>query len=75
MSHFRYKVAGSILTYHRAHHDVKPETVLVLSNGAESLSDWQFKFSDFGLKDSKGKASQTRESTDNAMQHAPTYGM
>lgn len=60
---------------HRAHHDVKPETVLVLSNGAESLSDWQFKFSDFGLKDSKGKASQTRESTDNAMQHAPTYGM
>ncbi|KUJ07011.1 uncharacterized protein LY89DRAFT_375144 [Mollisia scopiformis] len=52
------------------HHDVKPDTISVLSNGLDS-ADCLFKFSDIGLS-ARGKGN--RQSTSNEMQAAPTYG-
>jgi hypothetical protein len=57
----------------RGHFDVKPENVLVVSNGADS-PDWLFKFADFGLSNAKGRIPHDRLSQANEMKDAPTYG-
>jgi hypothetical protein len=58
---------------YRGHFDVRPETILVVSNGAES-SDWLFKFADFGSSNAKGGMPEERLSKANEMKDAPTYG-
>jgi hypothetical protein len=58
---------------HRGHFDVKPENILVVSNGAES-SDWLFKFTDFGSSNVEGGTPQDRLSKANEMKDASTYG-
>jgi len=73
----REYVAASYNRYHtnecRGHYDVKPENVLVLSNGEVSPSDWQFKFADFGLNNPRGRVYKHDRDT-NEMQDAPAYG-
>ena len=60
---------------YRGHHGVKPENIVVLSHGSDSPANWQFKFADFGLNNSRGKVLQDGEAAANEMQHASTYGM
>ena len=62
---------GANLT--RAHYDVKPENIFVLSNGAESPSDWQFKFADFGLVNLRA-VPQSGDAVPNETKTTPTYG-
>ena len=65
--------ATPTLTIYRGHHDVKPVNILVLSNGSESPADWQFKFADFGLRDSRERALGDGEASADEV-HASTYG-
>lgn len=44
-----------------AHCGITPDTILVMSNGEGSSSDWQFKLADFGLNtQKKGGSSHTK---------------
>ncbi|KAF8861721.1 hypothetical protein BDZ45DRAFT_240628 [Acephala macrosclerotiorum] len=61
----------AIHSVQEGHFDVKPETIFVLSNGAESTADYQFKFADIGIS---SHGIRDRKSTSNEMQAAPTYG-
>jgi serine/threonine protein kinase len=73
----REYVATSCSRYHtngcRGHYNVKPESVLVLSNGEASSSAWQFKFADFGLNNSRSCIFK-HDKDANEMQDAPAYG-
>ncbi len=42
----------------RGHHNVSTETIMVLSNGAETPSEWQFKLANFGADRSKQNPSE-----------------
>ncbi len=64
--------AFSINVY-RGHFDVRPENILVVSNGAES-SDWLFKFADFGASNAKGGMPEEKLLKANEMKECPTYG-
>ena len=46
--------------------------MLVLSNGAASPSDWQFKFADFGRRHPTDRVPQDGQT--NEMQDSPAYG-
>lgn len=58
----------------RGHHDIKPENVMVVSNGAQSSSEYQFKFADFGLNSVRDKGAHDGEATSHEMQDAAPYG-
>ena len=55
---------------YRGHFDVRPGNVLVVSNGAE-VTDWLFKFADFGSSNSKSKDPLSKE---NETKDASIYG-
>jgi len=55
------------------HQDVNPASVLVLSYGAESAFDWQFKLADFGLSHSMSKAKSEGGAFANDSRSARTY--
>lgn len=57
----------------RGHFDVRPDNILVVSNGAET-SDWLFKFADFGASNVRGEISENRLPKANEMKDTPTYG-
>jgi serine/threonine protein kinase len=57
----------------RGHFDMKPENVLVVSNGVDS-PDWLFKFADFGFSSARDGGPQDRLPKANEMKDAPTYG-
>jgi hypothetical protein len=57
----------------RGHFNVKPENILVVSNGADS-TDWLFKFADFGSSNAKDGTPKGRLSEANEIKDAPTYG-
>lgn len=59
----------------RGHQDVRPANVLVLSYGAESAFDWQFKFADFGVGQSVSKATPGGDTMANNSRDSQTYGM
>ena len=59
----------------RGHHDIRPQNVLVVSNGAQSPSDWQFKFADFGLNSTRDKFAHDGEMASHEMQDSTSYGM
>jgi hypothetical protein len=49
--------------------------VLILSYGAESPFDWQFKLADFGRSYMRGKAASPGDQGANDSQGIRTYGM
>jgi serine/threonine protein kinase len=57
------------------HRDVKPASVLVLSYGAESAFDWQFKLADFGLGHPISKATSEEGPIANSSRGTQTYGV
>jgi hypothetical protein len=57
------------------HQDVKPASVLVLSYGADSALDWQFKLADFGLGNSTSKARLEGSAIAMESQGTRTYGV
>jgi serine/threonine protein kinase len=57
----------------RGHFDVRPDNILVVSNGAET-SDWLFKFADFGASNVRGEISGNKLPKANEMKDTPTYG-
>ena len=75
-----HNVRGLVFNYHliylctntilRGHHDVKPTSIVILSNGSKHPSDWSFKFADFG----QNVGPRDTELMLNEMQNAPTYG-
>jgi hypothetical protein len=62
------------LTAVRGHYDIRPENVVVVSNGATSPSDWQFKFAHFGLNHASDKVSIDGEPVSSATQDTAPYG-
>lgn len=63
-----------MLTLSRAHHDVKPENVVVVSNGNESPSQWNFKFANVGVSHTKG-STPMRILLPSGKESSSTYGM
>jgi hypothetical protein len=57
-----------------SHKKVRPENVLVVSNGSKKLSDWHFKFADYGLRNDESKVLKDGGSAGNDMQDANSYG-
>ena len=60
---------------YRWHQDVKPANVLVLSYGAESAFDWQFKLADFGLSHFIRKVPSEGDAMANDARGTRTYGV
>ncbi|KAK0102819.1 hypothetical protein ONS95_000980 [Cadophora gregata] len=56
------------------HQDVKPENILVLSNGSDNPQDWNFKLADLGISHFKRKNSLREESTASDSYGTHTYG-
>jgi len=57
------------------HQDVKPENVLVVSNGAKQPEEWQFKLADLGISHFKIKTNSREDSTASENYGTKTYGM
>jgi serine/threonine protein kinase len=53
---------------------VKPANILVISRGAISQFDWQFKLADFGLSHFTIRKSSEEEATATDSQGTRTYG-
>ncbi|KAF4633133.1 hypothetical protein G7Y89_g4984 [Cudoniella acicularis] len=56
----------------KGHLNVNPQSVSVLSAGTES-SNWQFKFSDFGLRNAESKEGQDGANAAPENENSPTY--
>jgi serine/threonine protein kinase len=65
---FAYKVFADFLRWHQ---DVKPDNILVKSNGIDSPYDWKFKLSDLGLSHFKR---ESQEGSDFDAYGTETYG-
>jgi serine/threonine protein kinase len=57
----------------RSHQNVKPQNVLIISNGGSAISDCEFKFADFGLNH-KQVGDGEEGATVKESQDAATYG-
>jgi serine/threonine protein kinase len=58
----------------RWHQDVKPENILVVSNGKRYPHEWQYKLADLGLSHFKNKISLREDSTASDTYGTRTYG-
>ncbi len=58
----------------RWHQDIKPENILIVSNGARCPYEWQFKLGDLGLSHFNSEVSMPRDSTIRAAHGTKTYG-
>jgi hypothetical protein len=56
------------------HQDVKPENILVVSNGSEDILDWQFKLADLGISHFERKDSLRQDSNSSDTHGTRTYG-
>ncbi|KAH6717034.1 hypothetical protein BKA61DRAFT_600947 [Leptodontidium sp. MPI-SDFR-AT-0119] len=56
------------------HQDVKPENILVLSNGSKNPQDWHFKLADLGISHFKRGESLREDSTASDSYGTHTYG-
>jgi len=54
------------------HQDVKPENVLIISNGTENRGDWSFKLADLGISNFKG--TKVGDTVDRNTRGTRTYG-
>lgn len=70
--HFK---SDSVTDRFRGHQNVKPASVLVLSYGAESAFNWQFKLSDFGVGSSASKAISDEDVPADEYRGPQSYGM
>ncbi|KFY93298.1 hypothetical protein V500_03785 [Pseudogymnoascus sp. VKM F-4518 (FW-2643)] len=56
------------------HKDVKPENILIVSNGSENRGDWTFKLADLGISNFKRGKSGRQDSADENTRGTRTYG-
>lgn len=70
-SMMRWKMLTEV---YRWHQDVKPENILVLSNGSKNPQDWHFKLADLGISHFKRGESLREDSTASDSYGTHTYG-
>jgi len=51
-------VSEVLADFLRWHQDVKPDNILIISNGIDSPYDWKFKLSDLGMSHFRGWSNQ-----------------
>lgn len=63
-----------LICLRRWHQDVKPENILVVSNGSENTSEWEFKLADLGTSHFKRVDASRQDSTASDSYGTRTYG-
>lgn len=66
-----FRIAKEVCRWHQ---DVKPDNILVVSNGARCPYEWQFKLGDLGLSYFNSEVGMLGGSTASAAHGTKTYG-